>query len=75
MTYHIPITFAHSVDRQTLLDDDDDANQNYYFDNEISYYCLQRYIVSETSFPKDIKNIYCLKLVLEETNVILYSIL
>lgn len=74
VTYHIPITFAHSVDRQTLLDDDD-ANQNYYFDNEISYYCLQRYIVSETSFPKDIKNIYCLKLVLEETNVILYSIL
>ena len=64
MTSQIPITFVHLVDCKTLLDiDDDDANENDYVDNEVSTHCVQRYTLSETSFPRDMKGIYYLELV------------
>ena len=60
MTSQIPITFVHQVYRETLLnDDDEDTNENGYVDIEVSTPCLQGYILSETSFPRDVNVIFC----------------
>ena len=60
MTSQIPITFVHQVYRETLLnDDDEDTNENDYVDIEVSTPCLQGYILSETSFPRDVNVIFC----------------
>ena len=67
VTSQVAITFLHRVDRETLLDDDDDANENDYVDNEVSAHCLQGYILSQTNFPRDINNIYYPKLISQET--------
>ena len=50
-----PITFVHQVYHETLLnDDDEDTNEDDYVDIEVSTPCLQGYILSEISFPRDV---------------------
>ena len=40
-------------------DEDEDANGKDYVDIEVSTHCLLRYILSETSFPRDTNVIFC----------------